>query len=105
LLELINTLSKTVDAWDEFEKCELAYFLNDHTQQDASISSFSILAIRKHVKAMRDRLRTLQNQEQICHNIAKEVRFAFPSAEAARVANWLFYSSEHSLLSKIIGLP
>jgi hypothetical protein len=76
LLELANTLSKTVDAWDEFQKSELGYFLNDHSPRDAQNSALSINAIKKHFKEMRDQLRILQNQEKLCNNIAREVRAA-----------------------------
>ncbi|KAI1847956.1 hypothetical protein JX266_006069 [Neoarthrinium moseri] len=73
LLDLIHTLSKTVDAWSEFYHTELGYFLNGHAQREAQIVSISISTTRKHVNELRNLLKELQNQESLCNNIAREL--------------------------------
>ncbi|KAI0022993.1 hypothetical protein F4780DRAFT_730991 [Xylariomycetidae sp. FL0641] len=75
LLELIHTLSKTVHALDSFQSYEVTYFLDDQVPRDATSSSPSLClsAITKHVEEMRDQLKTLEHQEKVCNNIAREL--------------------------------
>lgn len=73
LLDLTHTLSKTINAWSEFEEFEIGYFLDGHSDKDAQNVSSAILAARKQIKEMKVLMKALENQKILCDNIAKEL--------------------------------
>jgi hypothetical protein len=74
LLDLKHTISKTISAWDAFCEFELGYLSQNHaTNQDTESAYSAILVIRKHFKEIRLLSRALNNQENLCNNIAREV--------------------------------
>ncbi|KAI1075709.1 hypothetical protein F5B20DRAFT_585074 [Whalleya microplaca] len=73
LMDLKQALSRTVCAWDLFQRGDIKYFENVDPPKGFPTPPLCLMAITKHVEEMRDQLNALDYQEKVCTNIFREL--------------------------------
>lgn len=74
LHQVISHLSKTIDAWDSFQKGDLGYFsrLESFSGRAGSYSRL-LLTVEKHIAELRDLRREVEDQKHLMESIEREV--------------------------------